>query len=284
MKGKHLLSVDFESWIFSERINQKGLSNKELIKLDNGYTYKALRYLLKSLREKKQKITFFVVTKLEELYPGLIDKILAEGHEVGWHSHTHQNTADIDILKKELLSAEKIIRKYKIKGYQAPRISFTKKGYSLLKDFGFEYSSSTYGNANIIHEYNGISEIPVSTHNEEYSPRKSEVIFPSTMGIRNIKRYGLPIGSSFFWSILGKYYYNRKLENAKQQEKVINMFIHEWQLLRPSSEAYKKDVSIFLHPQFIPYRLNVDKMFLEMLDRHNFMRFIDYLKYVKKNK
>lgn len=278
MRNKHLLSVDLESWIFSDTFSRKKLSNKELKKLDDGYTLKGLKYLLKQLKKHNQKITFFVVTKLEEIYPGLIESILKEGHEVGWHTHTHALINSRKILLEELEASSKILLKYKIKGFQAPEIHFIKEGYKILQDYGFIYSSSIYGNSNSTFSFNGIYEIPVSVSKAAYKRKKNEIEFPSHMQFSKILEYGIPFGSSFFWGILGKPYYKRILNREENGGRVVNMFIHEWQLLKPTSREYKNDVSWKNRPLFLPYRINASALFEYLLKHYEFQTFNQYLK------
>jgi len=278
----HLLAIDFESWIFSERINKKQLNLKELRKLDNGYSIKALDYILKTLKRHNQKITFFLVFKLEEIYPGIIKKILSEGHEVGWHTHTHAIIKNENILKRELELSKPLLKRYNIKGFQAPTISFIREGYLLLKKYGFLYSSSIYGNSNIKYNFGGVYEIPVSISRLSFRPKKKEIKFPSDMRFWRTLKYGIPFGSSFFWGLFGKKFYSKMLEDAGKKSLTYNLFIHDWQLVTPKSKDYKKDVSILTHPIFFTffllYRLNVSHMFEYLLSRIKFRRFIDYIK------
>lgn len=273
---KHLLSINLESWVFSEKINAKNLSLEELRKLDDGYTLKALEHVLTLLKKYNQKITFFVVTKLEELYPGIIDRILREGHELAWHTHTHTLIKSADILIAELEAAKKIIDKYSIKGFQPPEIVFIKEGYKILKDYGFLYSSSIYGNTQAHYNYKGIFEIPVSVSNKKYLPSFEKIVFPNNMTLNNILKFGIPFGSGLFWGIFGKKYYLKKLNNAERENRTYNFFIHEWQLISPWSKEYKKDISFFINPLFLLYRINVNYMFKLLLSKYKFGKFIDY--------
>ncbi len=280
----HLLSIDLESWIFSRRIDQKKLSHKELKKLDDNYTPNVLKYLLKVLKKNEQKVTFFIVGKLEEIYPGTIEKILDEGHEVGWHTHTHANIINEDILRKELEGSASIISKYRMKGFQAPTITFIRNGYKLLKKYGFEYSSSVYGNSNVLHRFDGIYEIPVTTSFKKYKPKKSEIFFPANMTISNLKKFGIPTGSSYFWGIFGRRFYQQQLKRAKSKNEIVNMFIHEWQIKKPESEEYNKDVSLLWNPFFYPYKRNLTGMFEFMLSNFKFRRFKDFIQDEKERK
>ncbi len=50
--------------------------------------------ILNILRDKGAKATFFVIGENAEANPGLVERILREGHEIGNHTFTHPNLAD----------------------------------------------------------------------------------------------------------------------------------------------------------------------------------------------
>lgn len=275
MNKPNSLCIDFESWIFSKTINAQNLSVSKLRKLDNNYTLQTLDYLIKILKKYRQKTTFFVVIKLEELYPGIIGEIIANGHEVGWHTYSHPDLTDEKILKDELEKSEKYLKKYKIKGFQAPRIYFFREGYKLLKKYGFVYSSSIYGNSDIIYNFDNIYEIPVSVSNKNYRPKNKEISFPCEISMSNLFKFGIPFGSSFFWSILGKKYYFKKISEMNKMDLPVNLFIHDWQLVTSESKEYKKDVGFLKLPLFLPYRKNVSEIFEYLLSEFSFQPLIN---------
>jgi hypothetical protein len=278
---KHLLCMDFESWVVSTVMNQRNLSADRLRELDSGYTKESLEFILKKLKKYNQRITFFVVFKLEELFPGIIKRILKEGHEVGWHSYSHARINSEQILKEELEKSKSILNKYPIKGFQAPEIIFFKEGYQLLRKYGFAYSSSIYGDSDKIYKFSRIIEIPVSVSNSDFSPQKKDIVFPSSMTLGNFLKFHIPYGSSYFWSILGERFYAQKLKKLNSQSKKANFFIHNWQLIHPSSALYKKEykkqLSVFSNPLFIPYNINVCNVFDFLLKNYEFQRCIDYI-------
>ncbi|MFO1247047.1 MAG: glycosyltransferase [Alphaproteobacteria bacterium] len=51
--------------------------------------------ILKILKEKKAPATFFMIGSAMEAHPGLVQRVLADGHEVGNHTYTHPNLADV---------------------------------------------------------------------------------------------------------------------------------------------------------------------------------------------
>jgi cellulose synthase/poly-beta-1,6-N-acetylglucosamine synthase-like glycosyltransferase/peptidoglycan/xylan/chitin deacetylase (PgdA/CDA1 family)/spore germination protein YaaH len=50
--------------------------------------------ILDILKEKGVHATFFIIGQNAEAYPGLVQRILAEGHDIGSHTFTHPNLAD----------------------------------------------------------------------------------------------------------------------------------------------------------------------------------------------
>lgn len=58
---------------------------------DDGPHPEHTREVLRILREKRAKATFFVIGHKAERHPDVIAEILADGHEIGLHSHGHDH-------------------------------------------------------------------------------------------------------------------------------------------------------------------------------------------------
>lgn len=70
-----------------------GKDDEVAISFDDGPDPKWTPQILDILKAKDVKASFFVVGKQMEDHPGLVRRILAEGHEVGNHTYTHPNLA-----------------------------------------------------------------------------------------------------------------------------------------------------------------------------------------------
>jgi peptidoglycan/xylan/chitin deacetylase (PgdA/CDA1 family) len=57
--------------------------------------------ILDLLRDKQVRSTFFVPGYTAELYPQLIERIAAEGHEIGVHGYLHEKLSDLDAIEEE---------------------------------------------------------------------------------------------------------------------------------------------------------------------------------------
>ena len=76
-------------------IRQFGAAQKEVaLTFDDGPDAQWTPQILDILKAKNVKATFFVIGANAEANPGLVQRILAEGHELGNHTYTHPNLSD----------------------------------------------------------------------------------------------------------------------------------------------------------------------------------------------
>ena len=78
---------------------------------DDGPHPKNTPRLLTMLRERNIKATFYVIGQSVDLYPQIVRRTVAEGHEIGNHSHTHRLLSKMsdDGIRKELSSCRDAI-------------------------------------------------------------------------------------------------------------------------------------------------------------------------------
>lgn len=79
--------------------------------IDDGPHFKTTPELLKVLREKQAKVTFFVLGANAEEYPGIVAQEVAEGHEIASHAYSHQflNSMPLAAAAAEVDRAQAII-------------------------------------------------------------------------------------------------------------------------------------------------------------------------------
>ena len=76
-------------------IRRVGLVPKKIaLTFDDGPDPEWTPQILDILKAKQVRATFFVIGSNMEAHPGLVQRILAEGHDVGNHTYTHPNLAD----------------------------------------------------------------------------------------------------------------------------------------------------------------------------------------------
>ena len=141
--------------------------------------------LLEELKRLNVKGTFFTVGTLARGYPGLLQEIAYQGHEIAAHGDTHTQLTKMDRerFSNDLvrnLEALKTAQSGGVIGFRAPTFSLTNQtqwAYEVLSENGIVYSSSVLPARNplfgwpefgpkprIISSGGGVLEIPVTLH------------------------------------------------------------------------------------------------------------------------
>lgn len=174
----NILTFDIEEWFLNHQ--RKGPKEK------NAEFDRYLETILGKLDERQLKVTFFCVGEMGRLFPDVIRKIQAQGHEIGCHSNIHtwlnkMTEADCwEDTHRAVDSLEQCIGE-KVTSYRAPAFSIgesNKWAFEILVENGIERDASIFpavrsfgGFVNFGQktpcavEYNGIKikEFPVCT-------------------------------------------------------------------------------------------------------------------------
>lgn len=155
---QNALTIDLEDWF-------QGLtSTNARVDLWPGLESRvvpATEDLLAILREHDVRATFFVLGYVADQYPTLIERVAAEGHEIGVHGYFHRF---VSRLTPELFAAElersvqavERITGEKPLGHRAPYFSInatTPWAFDVLEDHGFRYDSSVFPMRSLIYGY-----------------------------------------------------------------------------------------------------------------------------------
>jgi len=272
---QNIFSIDLESWVHFHLSALKkdpySISSSEKKKLDAGYIPKATEYLLDLLGRNKQKATFFVIGEIYDWYPETVRSIAERGHEIAYHTHAHTLIKNNEELCCELEKSRRFIDELKPIGFRAPYIYFKRDSRACLKEYGFKYSSSTYGDFRISH-CDGIDEIPVSA-----APLRAEAIpdddSPKHLTFKMLSRE-IPFGSGLFISLL-RSRTSSFIERMNRRGKPAVLFIHLWQAYMPKeilNPSFRLKV-LFRNPLCFPYTWNIQKPLDNLLSRHSFTSF-----------
>ena len=103
--GRRLLQADPKTQIITHEsitkfpspwvVQRFGSSDpgKVALTFDDGPDARYTNAILDTLRSRGVKATFFVVGRQADEYPGILNRIMREGHEIGNHTYTHPNLA-----------------------------------------------------------------------------------------------------------------------------------------------------------------------------------------------
>jgi polysaccharide deacetylase family protein (PEP-CTERM system associated) len=219
---KNAFSVDLEDWYqgIGLPINTWDSYQK---RIDIG-----TNQLLELLQNAKTKATFFVLGKVIEEHPTLIQSIINEGHEIACHTYSHPFLYNITPVEfeAEIIKCNQLLKDgfgLKNEGFRAPYFSIDNRSLwalDVLKKHNYTYDSSIYpgdnkrtgivGYSKQIHRLeNGMIELPLSTF--------------------KIGKFDVGLGGAYF-RILPYFYFKQKVKQINEQGLIANFYIHPWEL------------------------------------------------------
>ncbi|MFB6830955.1 polysaccharide deacetylase family protein [Streptomyces hydrogenans] len=125
--------------------------------------------ILRLLAEYETRGTFFVPGHTAELYPGMVEDVLAAGHEIAHHGHMHLRSDKVSAAEQRAeiekgLAALSAAGAPVPTGYRSTSWELTPETFGLLVEHGFGYDSSCMGDDRPYYETHGGSsllELPV---------------------------------------------------------------------------------------------------------------------------
>ena len=276
----NILGIDFEDWFHPELIQKSEFKIEKEPKVIEG-----IHKILELLRKKETKATFFVVGELLEYKPELLDLILENDHEIGFHTMKHDRI-DSSISKEEFDEEVKKFAKLtngKSKGFRAPSFSLNMNSswaIDVLKENGYIYDSSVVPAKTSLYGIPDAETKPykISSQNLKNNSDNGKILeFP--LLVTRFLGKKIPAAGGFYLRTLP----TRVIENAiKSYEKnqVPGVFyIHSWELtpeFMPKIKLPKKDHFITFH--------NINKAYPRMEKLLEKFKFTSFSKFIQENK
>ncbi|MCP4985810.1 MAG: DUF3473 domain-containing protein [Colwellia sp.] len=225
---KLVLTVDVEDYFhvsaFEKTIDKADWNNLE-------QRVEASTYRLLELFEQHQaKCTFFTLGWVAERYPNLIKVIVDQGHELASHGFSHQRATMMtpEEFREDVYRSKQVLESASgeaIIGYRAPSFSFNDSNtwtYKILKDLGFEYSSSTYP---IEHDLYGVPDWP----RFKYERAEGIIEIPVPTVRKNNRNTG--IGGGGYFRLYPYWLSKRRIDNYLNTEKQpYSFYFHPWEI------------------------------------------------------
>jgi len=273
----NLLGIDFEDWFHPELIK------KNLDKEDPKPTIiNGIDKIINLLNKHDTFATFFVVGELLEYKPEIFDKILENGHEIGFHTmyHTKLDSTGFETkFEDELIKFKKLTRG-KSKGFRAPTFSLNQSSswtIPILEKNDYLYDSSIvpakttmYGIENAEIQPYRISSNNLAKNNSTAKLMEFPLLITKFLGKK------IPIGGGFYLRTFPLKITERSISNYEKQNIPATFYIHSWELtpeLMPKIKLSKKDSFITYHNlQKTPQRME------KILEKFKFTSFERYIK------
>ena len=275
----NLLGIDFEDWFHPQLVQPyvKNIKHEPTM-------FKGLDKIIELLRTTETSATFFVVGKLLETNPEILDKIIENGHEIGFHTMNHDRI-DTNEFKEnfanEIQTFSKLTDK-KSKGFRAPTFSLNKSSSWIIDSLGksnYTYDSSVvpvktelYGIPDA-----GIRPYRISSKSLEKDDESGRIIeFPILLTKFLGKK--IPAGGGFYLRTLPSRIIKNAINNYQKQKIPATFYIHSWEL----TPEYMPKIKLPTKENFVTFH-NINKAFGKMKKILEEFEFTTFSKFMSKH-
>ncbi len=274
----NLLGIDFEDWYHPELVEQFIPKNKRIPTM-----FKGLDKILELLKKYEIKATFFVVGELLYSNPEILDKILADQHEIGFHTMKHTRLDSVNfkpIFKKEIKEFGKLTSGKSI-GFRAPTFSINKKSSWIIDELvnnNYRYDSSIIPAKTRLYGMPNAEKVPykITSKNLEKNNEDGKLIeFP--LLVTKILGKTIPTAGGFYLRSLPLKIIKNSIKNNEKKEMVSSFYIHSWEL----TPEYIPKMKLPLKNRFITF-YKIEKTFSKMEQLFKEFKFTSFDSYFKK--
>ena len=275
----NILGIDFEDWFHPELIQRVLTNETKSFKIING-----LDQILDFLSKHETYATFFMVGEIIQEFPEILDKILNNGHEIGFHTMYHSRLDSEGFQEKfsnELQTFAKLTN-HKSKGFRAPTFSLNEKSswvIDSLASHGYLYDSSIvparssmYGNPKAPKQPYKISS--KSLENED--PIGQIIEFP--LMVTKFLGKTIPAGGGFYLRTLPFSITKNAIKQYEKQEMPGVFYIHSWEL----TPEYMPKIRLPKKDHFVTYH-NLNKVIDRMTQLLSNFQFTSFERYIQNN-
>ena len=274
----NLLGIDFEDWYHPELV-QKYVKNLE----HNPTMFKGLDKIIDMLRKNETNATFFVVGELVEKNPEIIDKIIENDHEIGFHTMYHNKIDSLGFNEKfpnELSKFSKMTN-HKSKGFRAPTFSLNEKSSWIidsLVESNYVYDSSIVPAKT---ELYGVPNAEIRPYHitknslEKNDPTGKLIEFP--LLVTKFLGKKLPAAGGFYLRTLPEKIIKNAIKNYEKQNIPATFYIHSWEL----TPEFMPKVKLPVKENFVTFH-NIEKAFKKMNKLINEFEFTSFSNFLSK--
>ena len=278
----NLLGIDFEDW-YHPQLVAPFVSEKQ----KTHTMFKGLDKILDLLRKNDSKATFFLVGEILKDNPEIFDKILSEGHEIGFHTMQHSRL-DLPnfrpIFKQELEEFKKLTSGKSI-GFRAPTFSLNETSSWAIDELvnsGYKYDSSIIPAKTSMYGLPSAEKSPYRiTASSLHKNDSHGVLIEFPLLVTKILGKTLPAAGGFYLRSLPLKIIKNTIKSYQQKEIPASFYIHSWEL----TPEYIPKIKLPRKNHFITFH-NIEKTFSKMndlLQEFEFTTFESYLPKITNN-
>ncbi len=275
----NILGIDFEDW-FHPQLVQKYLTGKNMEPM----IARGIDKIIDLLRVNDKYATFFVVGEILEHTPEIIDKIIENGHEIGFHTMYHTRL-DSPGFREEFPDELKRFAKLtgnRSKGFRAPTFSLnyeSRWAIDLLAEHGYTYDSSIMPVKTSMYGFSDAEIKPYKISNEliRNDPSGKILEFPLLVGKFLGKK--IPTAGGFYIRFLPMNVIKKSIQEYEKKNIPASFYIHSWEL----TPEHMPKIPMSVKDSFITY-YNIKKTFARidhLLKNFDFTSFGKYIAQAK---
>ena len=275
----NILGIDFEDWYHPELIKQNIKNEKHNPSVING-----IDKILDLLRKQETLATFFIVGELLEIQPEIFDKIIENGHEIGFHTMYHDRLDSPGYKEKFSNEIEKFaeLTNHKSRGFRAPTFSLNNASswaIDILAKNDYVYDSSIvpaktsmYGSPNAEHKPYRITSKSIEKNNSSGKLIEFPLMTTTFLGKK------IPAAGGFYLRTLPMKVTKNAIKNYEKQGIPANFYIHSWEL----TPEYMPKLDLPFKDNFVTFH-NIDKAYQRMNDILKEFSFTSFSNYLSQN-
>jgi len=274
-----LLGIDFEDWFHPELI-QKVLTNEE----KKPKIIQGIDKIIDWLNHHDTYATFFVVGELLEYQPEILDKIIENGHEIGFHTmeHTRLDSPGFKIKFSEEIKKFEKLTNGKSKGFRAPTFSLNENSswlISTLEKNNYEYDSSVVPVKTSMYGFSDadINPYKISEKSLEHEDPNGKIIEFPLMITRFLGKKTSAAGG-FYLRILPLKVIENGIKKYEERNIPASFYIHSWEI----TPEFMPNISLPIKDHFITYH-NLHKAKPKMSKLLKEKSFTSFQRYLHKN-
>lgn len=188
--------------------------------------------ILSLLDKRKFKATFFVLGWVAERNPGLVRKLVAQGHEVASHGYGHEliTSQTPDVFREDVRKAKRILEDLTgapVHGYRAPSFSITAEtqwALPILVEEGYRYDSSVFP---VVHDRYGMPGANPRVHQIVTVSGKLWELPPSTVKMGGVR---VPVAGGGYFRLFPYPVLRWMLRRIEADGQPLVVYLHPWEL------------------------------------------------------
>jgi len=272
----NILGIDFEDWYHPELI-KKNIKNEK----HNPTVINGIDKILDLLRKHETLATFFVVGELLEIKPDIFDKIVENGHEIGFHTMHHDRLDSPGYKEKFHDEIKKFaeLTNHKSRGFRAPTFSLNNNSswaIDVLAENNYLYDSSVVPAKTSLYGLPNAQESPykISSKNIEKNNSDGTIIeFP--LLVTNFLGKKIPAAGGFYLRSLPTKITKNAIKNYEKQGIPASFYVHSWEL----TPEYMPKLDLPFKDNFVTFH-NINDTYKRMndiLEEFEFTSFANYI-------